>query len=71
MSDTDNEIERIEALEAHLAHTEKEIEDMNSVILAQREDITRLTRRLDKLMSRVATLEDAAPAPEAHKPPHY
>ena len=44
---------------------------MKSVILAQREDITRLTRRLDKLMSRVATLEDAAPAPEAHKPPHY
>ncbi len=69
MSDTT--LERIEALEAHLAHTEKEIEDMNSVILVQREEILRVTRRLDKLMGRVDTLEDMAPGPEAHKPPHY
>ncbi|WP_203293546.1 SlyX family protein [Maricaulis parjimensis] len=64
-------LERIEALEAHLAHTEKEIEDMNQVVLIQREEITRITRRLDKLMGRVDTLEDLAPGPEAHKPPHY
>ena len=68
---SDKTLERIEALEAHLTHTEKEIEDMNSVILDQREEITRITRRLDKLLGRVETLEDLAPGPEAHKPPHY
>lgn len=62
---------RIEQLEMTLAHQDQMIEDLNGVILSQREEIDRLTRRLNKLMSRVDALEDAAPGPEANKPPHW
>lgn len=63
--------ERIEALEAHAAHQDKMIDDLNEVILAQREELDRLTRRLNKMLMRVDELEAAAPAPEVKKPPHY
>ena len=62
---------RIETLEENSAHQDKTLEDLNEVILAQREEIDRLTRRLNKLLLRVDTLEAQAPAPEAKKPPHY
>ncbi len=62
---------RIEQLEMTLAHQDQMIEDLNGVVLSQREEIDRLTRRLNKLMSRVDALEDAAPGPEANKPPHW
>ncbi|MFS2317954.1 SlyX family protein [Maricaulis sp. D1M11] len=63
--------DRMESVEIHLAHQDKVIEELNQVILAQREEIDRLTRRLDKMHSRVGTLEDHLPAAEATKPPHY
>ncbi|MBR9826105.1 MAG: SlyX family protein [Alphaproteobacteria bacterium] len=62
---------QIEQLEMTLAHQDQTLEDLNAVILAQREELDRLTRRVNKLMSRVDMLEDAAPAPEAKKPPHW
>ena len=53
---------RIETLEENSAHQDKTLEDLNEVILAQREEIDRLTRRLNKLLLRVDTLEAQAPA---------
>ena len=62
---------RIEALEAALAHQDKAIEDLNAVVLTQGEEIQRLTRRLNKMMTRIEELEEFMPAPEAKRPPHY
>ena len=67
----DSQAARIDSLETHIAHQDRTIEELNEVVLAQREDIRRLERRLDKLMSRVATLEAQAPLPEHVPPPHY
>lgn len=67
----DSQAARIDSLETHIAHQDRTIEELNEVVLAQREDIHRLERRIDKLMSRVATLEDQAPLPENAPPPHY
>ena len=63
--------QRIEALEIHIAHQDQSIDDMNSVILVQRDEIERLTRRLNKMMGRVGDLEESMPAPESKKPPHW
>ena len=62
---------RVETLEMHIAHQDKALEDMNAVILSQREEIDRLTRRLNKMMGRLSDLEEFMPAPESKKPPHW
>jgi len=62
---------RIEALETHLAHQDQTVEDLNTVILTQREEVELLTRRVNKMLSRLEELEAATPAPEVTKPPHY
>lgn len=62
---------RIDTLEANAAHQEHMVEELNEVVLAQRTEIERLTRRLDALVSRLATLEEQAPLPENVPPPHY
>ncbi|GLK53389.1 MAG: SlyX protein [Oceanicaulis sp.] len=67
----DSQAARLDSLETHISHQDRMIEELNEVVLAQREDIRRLERRIDKLMSRVATLEDQAPLPENTPPPHY
>lgn len=65
---TDN---RIEQLEMTVAHLDQAIEDLNAVILAQRDEIERMTRRLNKMHGRMEELEEFMPAPEAKKPPHW
>ncbi|WP_339332823.1 SlyX family protein [uncultured Maricaulis sp.] len=62
---------RIEALEIHVAHQDKTVEDLNAVILDQRDALDRLTRRVNIMLTRLEELEAAAPAPEVKKPPHY
>jgi len=63
--------DRIEQLEMTIAHQDQAIEDMNAVILAQREEMDRLLRRLNKMHGRIEELEEFMPAPEAKKPPHW
>ncbi len=62
---------RLEQVEMTLAHQDKTIEDLNAVVLAHREEIDRLTRRLNKMHGRMEELEEFMPAPEAKKPPHW
>lgn len=62
---------RIDTLEANAAHQERMVEELNEVVLAQRGEIERLTRRLETLMSRLSALEEQAPLPENVPPPHY
>ena len=67
----DRQAARIDTLEAHIAHQDRTIEELNEVVLLQRDELARLERRLGKLMSRVDALEAAAPLPDNAPPPHY
>lgn len=62
---------RIDTLEANAAHQERIVDELNEVVLTQRREIDRLTRSLETLMSRIASLEEQAPLPENAPPPHY
>ncbi|WP_300543288.1 SlyX family protein [Maricaulis sp.] len=68
---TEIRTDRLERLESHLAHQELTLEELNQVAVEQRQEIARLTRRIDKLMSRIDMLEEQAPLPEGRTPPHY
>jgi SlyX protein len=68
---TDSPSVRLDRLEAHIAHQELAIEELNEVVLSQRDEIERLTRRLNKLTGRIDALEEQAPPPENRPPPHY
>lgn len=67
----DNHAARLDRLESHIAHQDVTIEELNAVVLAQRDEIERLTRRLNKLTLRIDTLEAQAPLPDNAPPPHY
>jgi SlyX protein len=65
--------DRIEALEAHVAHQQAEIDDLSETVRRQWEEIEALKRETGKLTRTLeAMLEDDSEAPAAHqKPPHY
>lgn len=59
-------------LEIKVAHQEKTIEELSTVIADQWKEIDRLSKKLDALTSRFLTLEEsAAPSIEVTKPPHW
>lgn len=61
--------QRIDVLEARLAHQEKTITDLNEVVTAQWKKIERLERQLQRLDEEVQAL-DTQDVPVT-KPPHY
>lgn len=64
--------ERIEALEAAVAHGERTIEDLSAELRRQGELVDRLMLELTRQRERVGELADAVEGPhEATKPPHY
>ena len=67
----DSHAARLDQIESHLAHQDRTVEELNAVVLAQRGEIERLTRRVEALVSRVASVEEQAPLPENGPPPHY
>ena len=73
MIDRDELLQRVDELEAHVAHQDGAIEDLNDVVLRQwkeiealREQIVRLNNRLEGLIE--AGESDSGPEPP---PPHY
>jgi SlyX protein len=60
---------RLVALETHLAHQARLVEDLNDVVTRQSAEIAALTRRLAALSA--ALTEALAEAPAQQKPPHY
>lgn len=73
MTDVKSLSERIDTLEARLAHREREIEDLNELVARQWQAIDDLTRRLGALGGRVQAVEERTDAPEGAEPPppHY
>lgn len=63
---------RIEQLEIDLAHANHTIDELNSVVVDQGQQIDRLTRKLIKMTDQVEELiETTLPAHQIEKPPHY
>ena len=70
--DTDTSL-RLNELEAHIAHQDSTIDDLNQVILEQWNEIKALNEKLARLDAKVQTIEQTAEANEAQDPPppHY
>lgn len=69
---TDSNAHPIEVLEIRLAHQERMIEELNSVVTRQAEDMARMTRRLEALVERFVVMEEKSqPAIPIDRPPHW
>lgn len=64
---------RIEALETHIAHQDRIIEDLNKSVTEQWKQIETLTKQVGRFADRLKSIEDnAALSGEAEPPPpHY
>jgi SlyX protein len=75
--DPTNDIEamatRIDALEMRVAYQDQTIEDLNSAVTAQRQQIESLARQIERLTDRVQEAEHRAgtSAQPDPPPPHY
>ena len=65
--------DRIEALEAHVAHQEAAIDDLSDMVRRQGEELDALRREIGKLTRTLeAMLQGGEEAPPANQPPpHY
>lgn len=66
--------DRLTNLEEHTTHQQATLEELNTVVTAQSEQIARLERRVRLLMERAAQMESdtMSGAPLAdQKPPHW
>jgi SlyX protein len=68
----DEALARFEALEIRIAHQDRTIEDLNTAVRDQWEQIDRLTKLIERIADRLQRIEDSVPAdgPEP-PPPHY
>jgi len=58
----------------HIAHLERQLQDLSDVIAQQADQITQLTRRVEMLMNREAEREAAGEGAVMfgdERPPHY
>ncbi len=62
---------RLETLEAHVAHQDRTIEELNETVTVQWKDIDALKRQLNRLDDQLREVEAGLPAPPNQKPPHY
>lgn len=60
-----------DAIEEKLAHLERMVEDLSSVIARQDKELALVTRRVQMLMEREAEREIFGDAPEANVPPPH
>lgn len=72
-TDPTDSLARLDALEAHVAHQDHVIDELNDVVLKQWREIEALKQQLERLKDRVQAAEDTrgeGGAPDA-PPPHY
>jgi uncharacterized coiled-coil protein SlyX len=68
MSDNASRLDRIES---HLAHLEKQYEELNQVVIEQARIIARLQKEHAKVSTAVQTMEIDRISANNTKPPHY
>ncbi len=67
----DENSERMERLESHLAHLERQVEELNSVVIEQGKVLERLKKEVQRQSSAMQTLELERIKSNVQKPPHY
>ncbi len=67
----DENSERIDKLESHVAHLEHQVEQLNGVIIDQGKLLTRLKKEVQRQSSSLQTRELERIKSNVHKPPHY
>jgi len=61
----------LEKLESHLAHLEHQVEQLNSVVVAQGKWLERLKKEVQRQSNAMQTLELERMKGNNQKPPHY
>ena len=62
---------RLEKIESHLAHLERQYEELNGVVIEQARIIARLQKEHAKVSTAVQTMEIDRISANNTKPPHY
>lgn len=63
--------ERLERVEAHLAHLERQVEQLNEVLIDQGKLVERLKKEVQRQSTAMQTLELERIKANNPKPPHY
>ena len=73
MCENGNLIKRIDALEIHIAHQDRTIEELNDVSIKQWVEINKLNDQFDHLRKKLSELDQAIETPPVQDalPPHY
>ena len=69
MSDTLED--RIDTLEAHIAHQDQMLQELSEVMNDQRAEFDLIKARLNQFLDRIHAVEAQGPAPESRPPPHW
>ncbi len=67
----DENSQRIDKLESHLAHLEHQVEQLNEVIIEQGKLLDRLKKETQRQSAIMQTLELERIKSNVQKPPHY
>ena len=67
----DEDSQRMDKLESHLAHLEHQVEQLNGVIIDQGKLLERLKKEVQRQSSIMQTLELERMKSNNQKPPHY
>lgn len=67
----DENSQRIEKLESHVAHLEHQVEQLNDVIVEQGKLLDRIKKEIQRQSNSLETLELERARSNVQKPPHY
>jgi len=67
----DENSQRMDRLESHLAHLEHQVEQLNGVVIEQGKLLSRLSKEAQRQSSAMQTLELERMKSNEQKPPHY
>jgi SlyX protein len=67
----DENSQRVDKLELHLAHVEHQVEQLNGVIVEQGKLLDRLKKEVQRQSNMMQTLELERMKSNDQKPPHY
>jgi SlyX protein len=67
----DENSQRIDQLESHLAHLEHQVEQLNGVVIEQGKLLDRLKKETQRQSGIMQTLEHERMKSNVEKPPHY
>jgi SlyX protein len=71
MTEIETLTQRIDALETHIAHQDRTIEDLNAAITDQWKQIEDLAYRMSRLTDALREVESSGSGEPEPPPPHY